>query len=179
MAQRWFGVWKPPSRMAGRARRRIRRKQSRSSSSSGPRGPRAGHQPVTGDQALEAEGGVRRGMKIAGGIVKAPVVPLGALHKGGRQFHGAQQLSRFKMGAAGVQIGCQRSGKRINGRFCLPDVPAYSAITGGNSGPKPAPAEKILCGRSAPSHRCCKYRCMVIPPLCAFRLSENDLMIQN
>ena len=70
-------------------------------------------------------------MKIAGGIVKAPVVPLGALHKGGRQFHGAQQLSRFKMGAAGVQIGCQRSGKRINGRFCLPDVPAYSAILEG------------------------------------------------
>ena len=96
-----------------------------------PRGPRARHQPVTGDQALEAEGGVRRGMKIAGGIVKAPVVPLGALHKGGRQFHGAQQLSRFKMGAAGVQIGCQRSGKRINGRFCLPDVPAYSAILEG------------------------------------------------
>ena len=39
LLQRWFGVWKPPSRMAGRARRRIRRKQSRSSSSSGRAAP--------------------------------------------------------------------------------------------------------------------------------------------
>ena len=79
-------------------------------------------------QSAEAEGGVRRGIEIAAGIVQASVVSLPSFDEGKAGLYGVKKLLILIVSAFLTEIQADRVGQKINGQLPFDDLAGHTAI---------------------------------------------------
>ena len=79
-------------------------------------------------QSAEAEGGVRRGIEIAAGIVQASVVSLPSFDERKAGLYGVKKLLILIVSAFLTEIQADRVGQKINGQLPLDDLAGHAAI---------------------------------------------------